>query len=102
MMSTLWLRVGSIVLLALWLYAYGYKKEETVLIIAGVPLPKIIACSAISVVVMLATGMLNALIGALFLFALIGFPHMSLHMAPLADAIDAVELQAIASVPVGV
>ena len=96
MMSTLWLRVGSLVLLALWLYAYGYKKDESVLIIAGVPAPKVIACSVVSIVVMLATGMLNALMGAMFLFALVGMPHMSLHNAPTSDAMDAVELQAIA------
>ena len=98
MLSSWWLRIGSLLLLALWAYGYIHKKEESVLILCGVPLPKVMACSIGSVIIMLMTGMLNALIGALMLFALIGMPHMSLHIAaPSADAMDAVELQAIAA-----
>lgn len=96
MMATLWLRVGALVLCALWLYAYGYKKEETVLIVFGMPAPKVVVVATFSIIVMLATGMLNALTGAVFLFALVGMPHMSLHVAPsAADAVDAIELQAV-------
>lgn len=97
MLSSWSLRIGSFVLIALWLYAYGYKKDDTVLVIAGVPAPKIIACSVISIVVMLVTGMINALFGAIVIFAIVAMPHMSLHLAPsMGDALDAIELQAIA------
>ena len=96
-MSSLWLRIGSVVLLLVYAYAFVYKKEESVLIVGGIPMPKVMASSVAAVLVMLATGMLNALIGAVFLFALVGMPHMSLHHLPSgADAMDSVELQAIA------
>ena len=96
MLSSWWLRVGSLLLLGVWGYAYGVKKDEAVLILCGVPLPKVVACSVGSVVIMLATGMLNALLGALVIFAIFGMPHLSLHQAPSgADAMDAVELQPI-------
>ena len=97
MLSSWSLRIGTFALVSLWLYAYGYKKDESVLMIGGVPAPKIVACTVISVLVMLITGMINALFGAIVVFAIIGMPHMSLHMAPsVADAMDAIELQAIA------
>ena len=97
MLSSWWLRIGSLLLLSLWAYAYLLKKEEAVLFVCGAPVPKVIACSVASVVVMLGTGMLNALIGALFVFSVVAMPHMSLHHAPSgADAMDAVELQTLA------
>ena len=100
MLSTWWLRIGSFTLLALWAYAYGVKKDDASLTVAGVALPKTMAVGSISVLVMLVTGMLNALIGALLLFSLIGMPHMSLHQAPTAaDAIDALELQPVNTSP---
>ena len=96
MLSSWSLRIGSFFLVALWIYAYGYKKDESVLMIGGVPAPKIVACTVISILTMLITGMVNALFGAIVIFAIIGMPHMSLHMAPsVADAMDAIELQAI-------
>lgn len=95
MLSSLWLRIGSIALCAIWFYAYGVKKEDTMISVFGITLPKVMVCSAASVIIMLTTGMLNALLGALLLFSLIGMPHMSLHTAPAGDAIDALELQPV-------
>ena len=77
----------------LWGYAYGLKKEESTLF--GLPLPKLVVCGSATAVIALLTGMLNALIGSLILFALFGLPHASLHTASSADAIDALELQPV-------
>lgn len=97
MLSSFWLQMGSIALICVWGYGYGIKKEESSLPVFGVPFPKVIVCASTSVVVMLITGMLNALLYAIFLFAVIGMPHLSLHNLPVnsaADALDAVEMQA--------
>ena len=69
---------------------------ESSLTCFGIALPKVLSCACLSVFVMLLSGMLNALVGALFLFSVVAMPHMSLHNAPGgADAIDAIELQPI-------
>ena len=95
MMSSMWLRIGSLAIIGMWGYAYGLKKEQTTLEFFGVSLPKVIACSSVSVFVMLLTGMINALFYALVLFAVVGMPHMSLHNVPAAtsDSLDPIELQ---------
>ena len=77
---------------ALWSYAYIIKAKEDM--IFGVPFSKFITCSGASVILMLLTGMVNALFYAFVLFSLIGLPHMSLHTLPAAaDAIDALEIE---------
>lgn len=98
--SSRWLRIGSFLLLALNGYAFGYHKQESLGSILGVPLPKVVTVPAVSVLIMIIFGMLNAIFYAAFLFALVGLPHMSLHNHPsgaAADALDAVELQGLST-----
>jgi hypothetical protein len=95
MMSSLWLQIGSLVLCAAWGYAYGVRAADEQIL--GIPLSKFLTCSALSVFIMLLTGMINALFYTLVLFSLVGMPHMSLHNLPsAADALDAVEMQTLA------
>lgn len=94
-LSSLWLRLGAIAVAGVWVYGYGVKRADEVLVCFNVPLPKVLCCACLSVLIMLLTGMLNALIGALLVFSIVGMPHMSLHMAPGSDAIDAIELQPV-------
>jgi len=98
MMSSWVLLIGSLALIAMWAYAYGIQKESSTLTVFGVSMPKVLVCAVVSITVMLVTGMLSALIGAMLVFSLIGMPHMSLHVAPSgADALDALELQPVVS-----
>lgn len=92
MMSSWWLCLGSLLVCALWGYAYILKASDAE--IFRIPFSKFITCSVISVLCMLMTGMINALFYAIFLFSFVGFPHMSLHNLPGAvDALDVAELQ---------
>jgi len=93
MLSSTWYMLGSLLLCGLWCYAYGIKRgDEQVL---GVPLPKLVSCSIASVLVMLLTGMVNALFYALLVFSLVGMPHASFHVGPTADALDTAEVQSL-------
>jgi len=95
MMSSMWLQIGALVLCGAWGYAYGVRAADEQIL--GIPLSKSLTCSALSVLVMLLTGMVNALFYTLVLFSLVGMPHMSLHNMPsAADALDAVEMQTLA------
>ena len=94
--SSTFLVMGSLVIVGTWGYSYGLKREDTTISAFGIELPKMIACVAVTVVIVLLTGMLSALLGAIFLFSLVGLPHMALHSASAADAMDALELQPVA------
>jgi hypothetical protein len=97
MLSSWWLVLGSTAIGGLWFYAYGVK-QDTTFDVFGIPLPKVLTCAVVTILVMLISGMLNALIGALFVFSFVGMPHMSLHTAPGGtDAIDSLELQPVCS-----
>ena len=80
MMSSMWLRIGSLLICGMWGYAYGPKAADDQ--IFGVPFSKLTTCATATVLVMLISGMVNALFYATVLFSLIGMPHMSLHIAP--------------------
>mmetsp|Transcript_43370 Transcript_43370/g.113998 ORF Transcript_43370/g.113998 Transcript_43370/m.113998 type:complete len:183 (-) Transcript_43370:309-857(-) len=94
MMSSNMLCLGSLVIFGLWGYAYWVKAEDEYLF--GIPFSKFLTCAAVSVLVMLLTGMLNALISCAFLFSLVAMPHLSFHAVPgTADAMDAQEMQSL-------
>lgn len=95
-MNSSWsLRIGSLAVAGVWGYAYGMRPDDATITCFGISLPKVVVCACVSVVVMLLTGMLNALIGALFVFSVVAMPHMSLHTAAGGDAIDALEMQPV-------
>jgi len=95
MLSSYFRIVGVLLILGLWFYAYGIKRGDAPLEMFGFPVPKVIACSVSSVLIMLFSGMVNGLLYALVLFAVVAMPHMSFHIAADGDALDAVELQGL-------
>ena len=93
MLSSMWLRIGSCVLILLW--AYALLKADTMTVF-GVELrdrEKLYVLVPLSVVIGLMTGMINALLYATVLFACVTMPHMSFHTPARFDALDALELQ---------
>ena len=94
MLSSVWYMAGTLLLCGVWGYAYGIKHGEERLL--GVPLPKMVSCSIASVLVMLLTGMVNALLYALLVYSVVGMPHASFHIGPIApDALDTTEMQTL-------
>ncbi len=96
MTSDMWLQIGAAVLGGVWIYGYWLKADDEQL--CGVPLSKFWTCLALSFVVMLLTGMLNALLTAMLMFSLVAMPHMSFHVAAgaSADALAQEEMQTLA------
>ena len=98
MLSSMWLRIGTVVLVALWGYAFMYKNGEVPLSCFGFEFKareKLYVLVPASIIVGLVTGMLNALISAAIIFALVTLPHMSFHAPASFDALDALELQTL-------
>merc|ERR1711918_227575 len=89
MLSSMWLRVGSCVLVLLW--AYALLKADTMTVFGVEPRDreKLYVLVPLSVVIGLMTGMINALLYATVLFACVTMPHMSFHTPARFDALDA-------------
>ena len=97
MLSSFWLRVGSVILLVLWGYAFGLMGDAP-LKVFGFELKareKLYFLVPASLVIGLLTGMVNALVYATVLFACVTMPHMSFHIPASFDALDALELQTL-------
>ena len=77
-------------MVALWGYAFMYKNGEVPLSCFGFEFKareKLYVLVPASIIVGLVTGMLNALIYAAIIFALVTLPHMSFHAPASFDAL---------------
>ena len=95
MLSSMWLRIGSCILAALWGYTLAKTGTAT---LCGMELrdrEKLYVLVPLSVVIGLLTGMVNALVFATLIFACVTMPHMSFHEPARFDALDALELQTL-------
>ena len=82
MMASMWLQIGTFAVCGVWAYGYWVKAADEQIL--GSPLSKFLTCSSISVIVMLATGMVNALFYALVLFSIMCRLHrLELEGSPL-------------------
>ena len=99
MLSSMWLRLGSCILVVLWGYALRTTGPLNVFgweVSAG---QKLYVLVPVSVVIGLLTGMINALVYATVIFACVTMPHMSFHEPARLDALDALELQTLSEGP---
>jgi len=60
LLSSWWLCIGAFAICGTWGFAYGMRREAASLDIAGVPVPKPLACGGASLLLMLLTGMISA------------------------------------------
>lgn len=87
LLSSTWLFAGTMLMIAIWTYAYFVRKDAPMLDLLGVPVPKMVACGGGSLLIMLVTGMISAFVWAVALGAAVALPHMVLHNgAPEATA----------------
>jgi len=99
MLSSFWLRIGAVVLVLMWGYAFGFKGDAA-LNVFGFELKareKLYFLVPASVLIGLMTGMINALVYAVIVFAVVTMPHMSFHIPASFDALDALELQTLST-----
>jgi hypothetical protein len=78
-LSSAWLFAGSMMIFAIWAFAYVVKKDSPMLDVLGVPVPKMVACGGGSLIIMLFTGMISAFVWAVMFGAAVALPHMVLH-----------------------
>jgi len=95
LLSSHWLFTGSLMIGAMWAYAYLLKSEAPSLNIFGMPIPKALACGVFSLLVMLITGMLSAFLWAVVFGLLLALPHMVLHKVPSPETLAEEEMQSL-------
>mmetsp|Transcript_34356 Transcript_34356/g.110362 ORF Transcript_34356/g.110362 Transcript_34356/m.110362 type:complete len:129 (+) Transcript_34356:382-768(+) len=88
LLSSWWLCIGAFAICGTWGFAYGMRREAASLDIAGVPVPKPLACGGASLLLMLLTGMISAFAYAAVLGAVVALPHAALHKVPEAGGFD--------------
>uniref|UniRef100_A0A6U8Q8C9 PRA1 family protein n=1 Tax=Emiliania huxleyi TaxID=2903 RepID=A0A6U8Q8C9_EMIHU len=99
LLSSWWLCIGAFAICGTWGFAYGMRREAASLDIAGVPVPKPLACGGASLLLMLLTGMISAFAYAAVLGAVVALPHAALHKVPEAGGFDEESAALNAAIP---
>jgi len=94
------LLVGLCLLGGAWAYAFMLTSPETPIVVFGMELrrrEKLIALLPFSLLVVTLCGLITSLVWVCFLSAVLALPHASFHEVVEMDALDALELEALAA-----
>uniref|UniRef100_A0A7S0JAL5 PRA1 family protein n=1 Tax=Calcidiscus leptoporus TaxID=127549 RepID=A0A7S0JAL5_9EUKA len=90
-LSSPWLLVGLLVVLAAWAYAFALRGSDAPLDACGIQLrrrEKLVVLVPFTVLVVTVTGMVNSLLYVLCCTSLVSVPHASFHESQPIDALD--------------